>query len=124
MSQAHARAQRRERERRRLDAERPTHAELRLVGPDEQPVPRIPDDWAPPERDPVTGRRTVRIQGRGAAPAPVRRSPTVTRVAARPDRVALWAVMLGLTMAFMAVATARGEVPDAPASPAPHVQTR
>lgn len=118
MSEAQARARRTHRDGRMAP-------ELRLVTPDERPRRRAPDEWAPPERDPLTGRRTVRISGRGAAPAPVRRSPTVTRVAARPDRVALWAVMLGLTMAVMAVATARGDVPDAPPAPAPvQAQTR
>jgi hypothetical protein len=116
MTEAHARAQRADRQRR-------ASAELRLVEPGERPARRAPDEWAPPERDPVTGRRTVRISGRGAAPAPVRRSPTATRVAARPDRVALWAVVLGLTMAFMAVATARGDVPDEPPAAVP-VETR
>ncbi|MDQ4131456.1 MAG: hypothetical protein M3133_10805 [Actinomycetota bacterium] len=55
-------------------------------------------------------RRTVRVTGQ--APAPRRRSsPTVSRVAGRPDRVARWAVTLGIFLAFMAAATARADVP-------------
>jgi len=51
------------------------------------------------------GRRTVRITGH---PVPARRRPSAKRqqIVARPDRVALWAVMLGLFMALVAVATA------------------
>ena len=50
-------------------------------------------------------RRTVTITGN---PTPARRrpSPTEQRIAARPDRIALWAVLLGLFLVFMAVATA------------------
>jgi len=51
------------------------------------------------------GRRTVKITGQ---PVPARRRPsaTATRIEARPDRIALWAVLLGLFLVFMAVATA------------------
>ncbi len=51
------------------------------------------------------GRRTVRITGH---PTPPRKRParTQTRIQARPDRVALWAFVLGMFMVFMAVATA------------------
>ena len=50
------------------------------------------------------GRRTVTITGH---PVPSRRrSPTATQIQARPDRIALWAVLLGLFLVFMAVATA------------------
>ena len=66
-------------------------------------------DSAPgPDSEPVyaeNGRRTVVITGQ---PVPARRRPSVTatRIQSRPDRVALWAVMLGLFLVFMAVATA------------------
>lgn len=50
------------------------------------------------------GRRTVQIRGQVAAPR--RRSPAAAQIAARPDRVAMWAVMLGLFLVFMAVVTA------------------
>ncbi len=51
------------------------------------------------------GRRTVKISGQ---PLPPRRrpSPTQSQIQARPDRIALWAFLLGLFLVFMAVATA------------------
>src|SRR4051794_31363796 len=99
----------------------------------EAPAVAIPD-WAEPfadarwddrlgqpdyeERD---GRRTVLVTGRpegkavprrdssAATTARVRRqSPTRARLAGRPDRVALWAVALGLLMAAMAGFTGNG----------------
>jgi hypothetical protein len=50
-------------------------------------------------------RRTVKITGQ---PMPARRrpSPTASRIQARPDRIVLWAFLLGLFLVFMAVATA------------------
>jgi rare lipoprotein A (peptidoglycan hydrolase) len=52
-------------------------------------------------------RRTVKITGR---PEPYRRpSRTTTQIKARPDRVAFWAVMLGVFMVFMAVVTAQAD---------------
>jgi len=50
-------------------------------------------------------RRTVKISGQ---PAPVRRrrSSTSSRIHARPDRIVMWAFLLGLFLVFMAVATA------------------
>jgi hypothetical protein len=97
--------------------------DLRVEAPDVE----IPD-WAEPfadarwddrlggpdyeERD---GRRTVLVTGRPEGKAVPRRdatpgksarmrrqSPTRARLAGRPDRVALWAVALGLIMAAMA----------------------
>ena len=51
------------------------------------------------------GRRTVRITGQ---PVPPRRQQSTRRsdIEARPDRIALWAVLLGLFLVFMAAATA------------------
>jgi len=51
------------------------------------------------------GRRTVTITGH---PVPPRRRPSAARsqIHARPDRIALWAFLLGLFLVFMAVATA------------------
>ncbi len=49
-------------------------------------------------------RRTVKITGH---PVPRRRpSPTADRIQARPDRIVLWAFLLGLFLVFMAVVTA------------------
>jgi hypothetical protein len=51
------------------------------------------------------GRRTVTITGQ---PTPPRRrvARTQTRIQARPDRIVLWAFVLGMFLVFMAVATA------------------
>jgi hypothetical protein len=49
-------------------------------------------------------RRTVRISGQPTRPR--RRSPAATRVASAPDRLALYALLLGLFLIFMAVVTA------------------
>ena len=59
----------------------------------------VEDASAPAER------RTITITGR---PTPARRrsSQAAERISARPDRVALWAFLLGLFMMLMAVATA------------------
>jgi rare lipoprotein A (peptidoglycan hydrolase) len=52
-------------------------------------------------------RRTVQITGR---PEPYRRpSRTQTQIKSRPDRVAFWAVLLGVFMVFMAVVTAQAD---------------
>ena len=69
---------------------------------------RLVDSTVAPGPEPVyaeNGRRTVIITGQ---PVPARRRPSVTatRIQSRPDRVALWAVMLGVFLIFMAVATA------------------
>jgi hypothetical protein len=53
----------------------------------------------------ANGRRTVKITGQ-PVPARRRRSATASQIEARPDRIALWAVMLGLFLVFMAAATA------------------
>ena len=52
-------------------------------------------------------RRTVQITGR---PEPYRRpNRTATQIRRRPDRVAFWAVLLGVFMVFMAVVTAQAD---------------
>ena len=52
------------------------------------------------------GRRTVEITGYVVRPR--RRSPTATAVTSHPDRVALYAFLLGLFLVVMAIATAHG----------------
>jgi hypothetical protein len=56
---------------------------------------------APPRAE----RRTVIITGQ-PTPAPRRRSAAQQQLAARPDRVALWAFLLGLFLVLVAAATA------------------
>jgi len=90
---------------------------------------------APPEKD-EDGRRTVVVTGRpgpqhmprrdrtpGATARMRRQSPTRARLAGRPDRVALWAVALGLIMAAMAGVSGNGPSHSDPAgadqTPAP-----
>ena len=52
-------------------------------------------------------RRTVQITGR---PEPYRRpARAATQIKHRPDRVAFWAVLLGVFMVFMAVVTAQAD---------------
>ncbi|MFL5896500.1 MAG: hypothetical protein ACJ76Z_15475 [Thermoleophilaceae bacterium] len=114
----------------------------------EAPEVEIPE-WAEPFADPrwddrlgeppftdSDGRRTVVVTGRpgpqhqprrertATAAARMRRqTPTRARLAGRPDRVALWAVALGLLMAAMAGFTGSGHGHashgSAPSAPAP-----
>jgi hypothetical protein len=112
----------------------------------EAPAVEIPD-WAEPFSDPSwddrlgypdyeerDGRRTVLVTGRpegkavprrDSSPAPSarkrRQAPTRARLAGRPDRVALWAVALGLLMAAMAGFSGNGgsHSSHAPTDPAP-----
>ena len=93
-------------------------------------LPPAPAEQAPVE--PVRGpapRRTVVVSGRPeddlrfeahGKKVRRRRSPTAARLAGRPDRVAGWAVALGIVMALMAGATAGSEPKTAgDAVPAP-----
>jgi hypothetical protein len=66
-------------------------------------------------------RRTVRITGQTVPPPRRRRPPASARLSGRPDRLALWAVLLGLVLIAMAAATAHGATPQHRAAPAPHV---
>jgi hypothetical protein len=82
--------------------------------PDRDPAPprgpsRAATAWAegrtPLRAAPNPNRRTITITGQTVAP---RRRPSVTasRVGPRPDRIAGWAVLLGLFLVFVAEATA------------------
>jgi hypothetical protein len=68
-----------------------------------EPVPLRPRGRF--ERPETGERRTVTITGH---PVPPRRrpSPKQQQIAARPDRVALWAFLLGLFLVLVAAATA------------------
>ena len=71
---------------------------------------------APAPRAGVAGRRTVTIHGRGAErnlpwPDATRRRPprrAYERAGFKPDRVAMWAVLLGLLLVLVAVMSAHG----------------
>ena len=71
------------------EQERPVRPPLRLVEPGE-----------PAER------RTVTITGNPNRVPRRRPSPAQAQIAARPDRVALWAFLLGLFLVLVAAATA------------------
>ncbi len=58
---------------------------------------------------PADSRRTVRITGQPVPPRR-RRSAAASQIEARPDRIALWAFLLGLLLVFMAVATANAAI--------------
>jgi hypothetical protein len=92
-------------------APRPARRSLYVVeAPPDGARPRGPRDphahgSAQPHSTPDPQRRTVLITGQ-AAPLRRRRPSASVQVSARPDRVALWAFLLGLFLVFMAVATA------------------
>jgi hypothetical protein len=67
-------------------------------------VPRRPTSRF--ERSGTAERRTITITGHPDLPPRRRRSPTQQQIAARPDRVALWAFLLGLFLVLVAAATA------------------
>lgn len=72
------------------------------------PAPQPAEDMSPPPE----GRRTVVIRGRGAEPAwtPRSRPPRTVgeRIGPRPDRLAAWAVALGMLLILIAILTAHG----------------
>ena len=81
--------------------------------PDPEPAPprgpsRAATAWGegrtPLRAAPNPNRRTVTITGQTVAPR--RRPISTSRVGPRPDRIAGWAVLLGLFLVFVAEATA------------------
>jgi hypothetical protein len=74
-----------------------------------EPAPEPAADFAEP---PPEGRRTVVIRGRGAEPhwTPRVRPPRTVgeRIGPRPDRLAAWAVALGMLLILIAILTAHG----------------
>jgi hypothetical protein len=79
--------------------------------PDSQPVPlRAAEDLRPAPRfqrsepvAPAAERRTITITGQ---PTPARRRPVFDAQLAQPDRIALWAFLLGLLLVAVAAGTA------------------
>jgi hypothetical protein len=66
------------------------------------PYGRRPDDRSAPSAG-VPGRRTVTIRGQVARPSPRRPARTVhERTGTRPDRIAMWAVLLGILLVLVA----------------------
>ncbi len=93
--------------------------EIVLPRPEAMPaLPSLPSAASPSYRpaNPSAGRRTVHIQGRGAErnlpwPDASRRRPprrAYERAGFKPDRVAMWAVFLGLMLLLVAVLSAHG----------------
>jgi hypothetical protein len=84
-------------------------ADARRLRDDEQLIhdrPRfrvVESDDAPIEQ---AERRTITITGNPTPARSRRRSPAQAQIAARPDRVALWAVVLGMFLVLVAAATA------------------
>jgi hypothetical protein len=79
---------------------------------DDGPVAAVPADVAVPRGTAVPGRRTVTIRGQVAArPAPRRpRRDPYDRVGARPDRIAMWAVVLCLLLVLVAATSSHAAV--------------
>ena len=69
------------------------------------PVARLSEASRAATRDATTGRRTVTITGQRPAP-PRRRPDPATRVGPRPDRIAMWAFLMGIFLVGVATATA------------------
>lgn len=74
--------------------------------------PRQPSGIAGPDDAASAPRRTVVIRGQvadryGPRPAPRRRASPYGRVQVRPERAALWAVLLGFALVLAVIASAR-----------------
>jgi len=91
------------------------HAGARRLRDEDQPTSRpepglrLVEGGAAPAEPPAAERRTITITG-NPGPARRRRSPAQEHIAARPDRVALWAFLLGLFLVLIAAATASAGV--------------
>ena len=100
-----------------------TPADLPAASPRDEPsfeAAATPPDAGPAAGVAAASRRTVEITGRpGPDPSsrPRRRRPRPARNG--PDRLALWAVVMGVLLALVAATTARGD--EAPAPPAASV---
>jgi hypothetical protein len=93
-------------------------------------IPSDDDDATTPAvsaaLSPPPSRRTVQITGRTVSAPPLprlveveRRRParrTAERVGPRPDRIALWAVLLGFFLILVAATSSNAAVPSAPAT--------
>ena len=114
--EARRRAERADLEARHAARER-THAEADAVAAARTPAPRRGGHQ---KGTAIPARRTVEIRGR-TVPAPAvprtveidrRRPPKrpIERVGARPDRLAMWALLMGIVLILVAVGTADASV--------------
>ena len=94
------------------EAERVQRPQLRLAEPGQPPSPpHEPDPLLSAYATPADGgRRTIRIQGRGAepfrsvTPNPSRNAaPLPGRLGSNPDRLAMWAMILGFLLVLVAL---------------------
>jgi hypothetical protein len=93
-------------------------------------LPARPVDRAPsaPAGAPVPGRRTVRIQGRGSeryTPSSDRRRPhrrRHERDGFKPDRAAMWAVLLGVVLILVAATSSHAAVRPRAAAASGHAR--
>ena len=83
------------------------HATARTLREDEQQSPARPPLRVVEPDEPVSERRTVTITGNPNRVPRRRPSPAQAQIAARPDRVALWAFLLGLFLILVAAVTAQ-----------------
>jgi hypothetical protein len=92
----------------------------RHAGRDRQHVEAVARRGSHPKGTAIPARRTVEIRGR-TVPAPAvprsvelerRRPPrrTVERVGTRPDRLAMWALLMGIVLILVAVGTSDASV--------------
>jgi hypothetical protein len=94
----------------------------------ERPTAPADDPFATPPPPPGT-RRTVQITGRPEivrAPSTAQRlrgRTAVDRVGHRPDRIALWAVLLGAILIVLAAMSSSSQAAVRPAAATPHVAT-
>jgi hypothetical protein len=87
-------------------------ARARALREDDQPIARRTRRFERAAAEPVPlrrERRTIVVTGHPVPPRR-RRSPTQQQIVARPDRVALWAFLLGLFLVLVAAATAHAAV--------------
>jgi hypothetical protein len=91
-----------------------TPAALEPIPPAPEPEPEpIVDAIEPPVIDPQTGRRTITITGRGAERGSISRRPSALpteHVRHKPDRIAMWAVLLCVLMILAAATSAHAAI--------------
>ena len=106
-------------ERRAALERRPAEGLADRRGPDASRPAPLPRRGSHPKGTAISARRTVEIRGRTVPAPPVprveidrRRPPRrpIERVGTHPDRLALWALLMGLVLILVAVGTADASV--------------